>query len=426
MRILLAVSGGIDSMYMLNMASGLFPGASFAVAHCNFCLRGEESDEDERFVCKKSEEKGLECFTKRFDTEGHAAGCGISIEMAARELRYRWFSELCREHHFDAIAVAHNASDNAETLLLNLVRGTGTKGLRGMAEKSIREDGTVVLRPMLSLSRARIQEKMEAEGWEWREDHTNSETIYKRNIIRHEVIPVLERLNPSVLKTFSEDMERIAQVDEIARSYFEECGISAEADEIDLTALTSLKHWRYVLYRVLSSRGFPEGQISGMQNAIEAFLSKAEPLGGKRFGPAVCTNSKIILKEESGCAPFKVEVVDRSSILELKQPEGVVIMDADKLGALCGLSVDALGEHLPVRAWRDGDWMRPLGARGRKKLSDMFVDLKWDILRKKTAMVVPCSKEDDHSHVAALLFCRIDESVKIDDRTSRVIRISKL
>ena len=134
MKVLLAVSGGIDSMYMLHRAPDLFPGASLAVAHCNFRLRGAESDGDEAFVREECEKAGLTLFVKRFDTSAHASANGISIEMAARELRYAWFRELCREHGFDAVATAHNANDNAETLILNLLRGTGTKGLRGIPD----------------------------------------------------------------------------------------------------------------------------------------------------------------------------------------------------------------------------------------------------------------------------------------------------
>ena len=148
MKVLLAVSGGIDSMYMLHRAPELFPGASFAVAHCNFSLRGEESDGDEAFVRDACAALGVECFVKRFDTPGHAAANGVSVEMAARELRYAWFAELCSAHGFDTLATAHNANDNAETLFLNLLRGSGTKGLRGMeASRDLWSPTTIPLHP---------------------------------------------------------------------------------------------------------------------------------------------------------------------------------------------------------------------------------------------------------------------------------------
>ncbi|MBO7644221.1 MAG: tRNA lysidine(34) synthetase TilS, partial [Bacteroidales bacterium] len=132
MKVLLAVSGGADSMYMLHRAPELFPGASFTVAHCNFGLRGEESDGDEAFVRSECESLGIPCLSKRFDTLAYASANGVSVEMAARELRYSWFRELCLNRGFTAIATAHNANDNAETLILNLLRGTGTKGMRGI------------------------------------------------------------------------------------------------------------------------------------------------------------------------------------------------------------------------------------------------------------------------------------------------------
>ena len=185
MRILLAVSGGIDSMYMLNRASELFPGASFAVANCNFSLRGEEADLDSQFVVNWCSEHGLQCFTRKFDTTEYAVRKGISIEMAARELRYAWFSELCSEEGFDAVAVAHNANDNAETLILNLLRGTGTKGIRGMS-------GSRILRPLLGISREEIRRWMEGHGCSWREDSTNRDTAIARNKVRHVILPWLK------------------------------------------------------------------------------------------------------------------------------------------------------------------------------------------------------------------------------------------
>lgn len=423
MRILLAVSGGIDSMYMLNMASGLFPGASFAVAHCNFGLRGEESDADEALVRGRCAELGLECIAKRFTTESYASQHGISIEMAARELRYAWFAQVCREEGFDAVAVAHNAGDNAETLLLNLLRGAGTRGLRGMAERSTTAEGLTVLRPMLHIARAEIKAVMEQNGWCWREDRTNSENIYKRNILRNEVFPILERINPSVLKTLNEDMGRIAQVDDIAQTYFEECGISADAGEISLEALLALKHWKYVLYRLLSPLGLDEDSLDNLTEAIELSRS-GQQLAGKVFGPVVCTNSSLIIKNgETAADRYSLEILPVSELESLKQPEGVLVMDAAKLAAACGCEVGELPSKMVVRKWREGDWMRPLGLRGRKKLSDMFVDLKFNPVQKEKAMVIQTM--DDHSKVAALLFCRISEEVKVDASTTTVLRLKK-
>ena len=247
MHILLAVSGGIDSMYLANRAPELFPGARFAVAHCNFRLRWEESDGDEAFVRAWCGEHGLTCFVRQFDTRPYAGAGGLSIEMAARELRYAWFAELCDAHGFDAVAVAHNADDNAETLLLNLLRGTGSRGLRGMGDRDR------IVRPLLGTTRAEIREWMEAHGCAWREDSTNADSTPKRNRIRNEVFPVFERINPSFVRTLSDDMRRFARVDAIADEYFHSVqpALTTDSGAVRIPALLALRHWEYVLWRLV-------------------------------------------------------------------------------------------------------------------------------------------------------------------------------
>ena len=285
MRVLLAVSGGIDSMYMLHRAPELFPGASFAVAHCNFRLRGEESDGDEAFVRAECGKLGVECFVERFDTAGYASQHGISVEMAARELRYEWFSRLCGERGFGALATAHNANDNAETLILNLLRGTGTKGLRGIP------DGRI-LRPLLGVTRDEIRGWMESRGMKWREDRTNGENEARRNKIRNQVFPVFAEINPSFVKTLGEDIRRIRQTDDIADDYFREAEArivrkgATGLPEIGVTGLLALKHWRYVLWRILEDYGFSAETFEKLCTLLDRY--RTEPLGtvtlsGKSF-----------------------------------------------------------------------------------------------------------------------------------------------
>ena len=285
MRVLLAVSGGIDSMYMLHRAPELFPGASFAVAHCNFRLRGEESDGDEAFVRSECGKLGVECFVERFDTTQYASQHGVSVEMAARELRYEWFSRLCAVHGFDALATAHNANDNAETLILNLLRGTGTKGLRGIPDGKI-------LRPLLGITRDEIRCWMESHGMKWREDRTNGENEARRNKIRNQVFPVFAEINPSFVKTLGEDIRRIRQTDDIADDYFREAEATivrkgaTGLPEISVTGLLALKHWRYVLWRILEDYGFSAETFEKLCTLLERY--RTEPLGtvtlsGKTF-----------------------------------------------------------------------------------------------------------------------------------------------
>ena len=281
-RILLAVSGGIDSMYLANRAPELFPGARFAVAHCNFALRGAESDADEAFVRAWCAEHGLECFVKCFDTRGYAAEHGVSIEMAARDLRYAWFAELRRAGGFDAVAVAHNADDNAETLLLNLLRGTGTRGLRGMGD----HDG--IVRPLLDIPREDIRAWMTARGLAWREDSTNADSAPKRNRIRNEVFPIFARINPSFVRTLGEDMRRFARVDDIADSYFRTVreGLTTEAGDVRIPAVLALEHWEYVLWRLLEGAGLSGPTFEKLVALLRRY--KDEPrgtvtIGGKTF-----------------------------------------------------------------------------------------------------------------------------------------------
>ena len=269
-------------MYLANRAPELFPGARFAVAHCNFALRGAESDGDEAFVRDWCAARGLECFVRRFDTAGYAAEHGVSIEMAARELRYAWFAELCREEGFEAVAVAHNADDNAETMILNLLRGTGTRGLRGMGDR----DG--IVRPLLDLPRAEIRAWMSAHGCAWREDSSNADNTPKRNRIRNEVFPVFARINPSFLRTLGEDMARIARTDDIAESWFQSVreGLTTPEGDVRIPAVLALEHWEYALWRLLENAGLSGPTFEKLVTLLRRY--KDEPrgtvtIGGKTF-----------------------------------------------------------------------------------------------------------------------------------------------
>ncbi len=400
--VLLAVSGGIDSMYMANRAPELFPGARIAVAHCNFRLRGEESDGDESFVEEWCRSHNVEYVARRFDTAGYARSQGVSIEMAARELRYGWFGQLCLERGFDAVAVAHNADDNAETLMLNLLRGTGLKGIRGMGERP------GVIRPLLGTERSEIRRWMEAHGCAWREDRTNSENGYKRNRIRNEVFPIFRQLNPSFVRTLNEDMSRFAQADDIAEDYFLQARerVLNEDGSISLSGLRGLKHWEYVLWRLLEDSGIGRWEFTSLRDAI----SCDRQLGGRRFGPVDATSSSLHLRRERPRRELSCEILPREAIGDLRQPEGVIIADFSKMEF-----------PLKLRGWRPGDWMCPLGMGGRrKKLSDMFTDLGWSAADKEEAEVI----ELEGSHVAALLCCRIDEALKVEQGCEKVVRLS--
>lgn len=400
MNILLAVSGGIDSMYMANRASELFPGARFAIAHCNFGLRGSESDADEVFVREWSERQGLVFHSIRFDTGSVAAERHISTEMAARDLRYGWFRTLCAEYGYDAVAVAHNANDNAETMILNLLRGTGTRGLRGMSSNGH------VLRPLLDTTREEIECWMRKNGKEWRDDRTNAESIYKRNIVRNEVFPIFRRMNPSFIQTLNADAGRIALADDIADEYFENCKSAVLSPEgnILIAELLELKHWEYVLWRLLEKTGTGADEFRNLTESLKS----GRQIAGKKFGPVTAASGRLVIRN-SVTRKLIIEEISIEDLKSLKQKEGVIIADADKIG-----------KNPVIRQWQPGDWMQPFGMRGKKKLSDLFTDLKWSVTDKKNAQVI----ELDGSHVAAVLCCRIDEAVKVGKDTRRILRFS--
>ena len=280
---LLAVSGGIDSICLASLFLNSSAGRRFAVAHCNFHLRGEDSDSDEALVAAWCGRNGVRYHKADFDTEQYASSHNISIEMAARELRYDWFASLCKDNGYYGVAVAHNANDNAETLILNLLRGTGLRGVTGMQAETVvpvtRDElsGVRLLRPMLSFSRKQIEEYVAANSLVYHDDRTNAETVYKRNRIRHLVFPVFESLNPSFLTTFAREMNAFSEVQEIADDYFlsvrESVCEPAGKDEllrVNAVRLCHLKHYKYVLYRLLEAYGFRDRLLEPVARLLES------------------------------------------------------------------------------------------------------------------------------------------------------------
>ena len=309
---LLAVSGGIDSICLASLFLNSAAGRRFAVAHCNFHLRGEDSDSDEALVAAWCGRNGVRYHKADFDTEQYASSHSVSIEMAARELRYDWFASLCRENGYYGVAVAHNANDNAETLILNLLRGTGLRGITGMQTESVvpvtRDElsGVRLLRPMLSFSREQIEEYVAANSLEYHDDRTNAETVYKRNRIRHLVFPVFESLNPSFLTTFAREMNAFSEVQEIADDYFlsvrEGVCEPAGKDEplrVNAVSLCHLKHYKYVLYRLLEAYGFRDRLLEPVVRLLES----GKTFSGKVFeapGYELITAGECLIVRKAG------------------------------------------------------------------------------------------------------------------------------
>ena len=432
MKILLAVSGGIDSMFMAERFLATDGAGAIAVAHCNFGLRGAESDGDEAFVRDWCSRKGVEFIVKRFDTSKYAVEKGISIEMAAREQRYAWFAELCRERGFSCVAVAHNADDNAETLFLNLLRGTGGRGLRGMQARGTVPGApdVVLIRPLLGMTRKEIAEWMTAAGAGWREDSTNAGSVFKRNKIRNKVFPLLKEMNPSFIKTLTRSMGYFSQENDIADDYYQEHRDQVFSDgRIDVPALLGLKHWEYVLYRIAEPFGFNMQVI----DAIGRSLKEPGQLSGKIFtgdGYKMVSSSDALIISDikqgekltglsvDKCGDYgfngstvSIRLYPRTPDMALEQPVGTLIFDADKVPF-----------PFTLRTWQKGDWLNPLGLRGKKKLSDMFTDLKFSLLDKDDAIVLQTAAMQE-GHIGALIGQRIDDSLKVTPETDTVLMI---
>lgn len=477
-QVIVGVSGGVDSMTLADMLHRQ-GSVEFAVAHCNFHLRGEESDADAEFVRNWCETNGVKFHHIDLDTVGYARSRKASIEMAARELRYGWFARLCGEYGYEAVAIAHNANDNAETLILNLVRGTGLRGICGMQTVSVQDveagaelvaalgcskadfpETLKIWRPLLGMTRDQIEGYAHKHGLSWREDRTNKDTEYKRNLIRNEIIPLLERLNPSAVKTLNRDMKHFSEAQAIVDDYFgavESCatdsfpdasgrgeGCSSESRLLD-RIVSRGKGWRYALFLYLEKYSFSSSVIG----QVEELLESDRTVSGKTFySPThslVMTSTSLIVsplellvqnnEELAVNAPgeyrfngslVKVELFDRPDNFNPRQPIGVTVLDAAKVSF-----------PLKLRTWQDGDWMRPLGCHGRKKISDLFTDLKFSLPQKRSAIFIESQQDvaanesknsipspQDSSHVLALLGHRIDDSVRITNQTSRLLRLT--
>ena len=453
-------------------------GEEYAVAHCHFHLRGADSDADAELVESWAKTHGVRFFRADFDTAAYASEHGISIEMAARELRYTWFARIASQHGFDAVAVAHNANDNAETLLLNLLRGTGLRGIRGMASDSPlpgalppenclipfgpshcrqwappsydAEGGTNfqgavlpagrvrLIRPMLGMTREEIEQYAREHDVEYREDRTNSESDYKRNRIRNKVFPEFARINPSFVRTLNADMERFAQADAIAEDYFREAQARAVAADgsIIVGELLALKHWRYVFFRLMEPYGFSGATFESAVRLLQDFSEGQEgTFAGKRFlSPThileTSAGSMAIIERTAdsgaphpenvpgpGDYPFNGRTVriEYSDGKALKQPDGVLVCNPD-----------ALRFPLKLRTWKPGDWMRPFGMRGKaKKLSDLFTDRQMSLSEKAEAIIVEAPGCEE-GHVAAVAGLRMDEALRVAKGSGKVIRITLL
>ena len=418
---LLALSGGVDSMTMgrLFLESKVASGCPMAVAHVNFSLRGEASDADEALVREWAASHGLPFHTRRFDTAAEAARRGISVEMAARELRYGWFGELRRELGLGYIAVAHHLNDDVETLFLNLTRGTGLRGLTG-----IRSVNGAVIRPMLGFTRAEILTFAEKAGVAFREDTTNRDCRFARNRIRNAVLPELEQINTASLRNVARSMAHLEEAQSVLDDLFEAKSatlVRREGDTLvlDAAALRDEKFPHYWLYRLLEPYGFNEVQIENVLSIL------GERAAGRRF----FSETHLLLQDRDSLKLYPLRTKSRDEAASEVRiritekpagfnpgalPAGTLVADADKLAL-----------PLRCRRWQAGDRFRPFGMRGFRKLSDFFIDEKLDLEEKARQVVVTTVSPEGSEQIVCVAGLRLDDRVRVTEATRTLVWIEK-
>lgn len=411
-KVLLAVSGGLDSMVMANLF--LAEGISFAIAHCNYGLRGEESDGDEAFVMDWADRHNINCYVKAFDVSDG------SIQLEARNVRYQWFGELLSENNFDKIATAHHLNDSLETILINLSRGTGIKGVAGISVKNVN-----VIRPLLFAHRQQLYDYAMDHELEWREDSSNAKTDYDRNLLRHDVVPELLKLNPSLFKNFGLTTERLVhasnivdrRVEELKSKFYTEHEnggqldiqwMNTPSDVLVLSELLGPFGVNYVTAKEIfeakgkSGKSFPvpDWLITMDRNTI--FIDQDTPEEVE----------EIIVKSEGeynlNGALIKVQKVTKDEVIF--GSSNIAFLDGNKLNY-----------PFLIRSWKNGDKFQPLGMKGEKKVSDYLIDNKVPLADKKGVMVL-----ENGETIAWLVGMRISELFKLSDSTTHIIKITFL
>jgi len=412
-KILLAVSGGIDSMVMAHLFH--HQKYSIGIAHCNFSLRDGESDKDEDLVRQFADANNIPFYTIRFDTKKFARENKLSVQMAARELRYKWFEKLRYEGAYDSVAVAHNLNDNIETLLINLIRGTGLAGLAGMKPVSNK-----IIRPLLFATRNDIISYRDNYNILFREDKSNNDTKYIRNKIRHLVIPVLKEINPSIEVTLNEASERFSGFNEIVSDHItslREC-IKEEKEQFitfNITLLKKYSHNKAVLFELFKPYGITGALLTDLMKIIE----------GKTGGQVITDTHRIIKNRKELIVSDGKKQVEKSytldSIEELTMFAGISTAKIVTINQTYEIPndqyiacLDSQKVTLPliIRKWKAGDYFYPLGMRQKKKLSDYFIDKKYSIFDKENIFIL-----ESGGKIAWIIGDRIDDRFKITNST---------
>ena len=427
-RVLLAVSGGRDSVLMTH----LFNAAkmNFGIAHCNFSLRGSESDGDEAFVRDLAERMDVPFHLVRFDTEVYSKQNAVSIQMAARHLRYSWFDKIRAQSGYEYVAVAHHQSDATETILLNLIRGTGIAGLHGILPKRAR-----IIRPMLFLSSAEVTTVVEQNEIQFREDSSNVSVKYARNKIRHQVIPVLKELNRDLDETFAANGRRFAELEDFLNVQIGQLrnelftGMPEGVISINLPQLKTLHPRLLLLYELFKPFGFQEPVLTDL-------ISNWDGQPGKVFESEshqlLLDRGRLILRKKGSGS-------DQSDQASAGLSEGINISENDwhiylkqgilKIGIRDSSDITfnpdprfAYFDHkllqfpLKLRQWTKGDFFYPFGMKGKKKLSDFFTSLKLSRYSKESVPVL----ENRNGDILWVVGYRSDNRYKISAQSKKV------
>ncbi|MFA5541516.1 MAG: tRNA lysidine(34) synthetase TilS [Bacteroidales bacterium] len=418
--ILLAISGGIDSMVLCDLF--LKSSYKFAIAHCNFQLRGEESFRDENFVTNYCNKNNITLHKIRFDTYKHMDIEGISLQMAARDLRYRWFEDLLQENNYKYLATGHHGDDSIETFLINIIRGTGIAGLHGIQHKI-----NNIIHPLLFTNREEISAYAKKNNIEFVEDSTNSSTKYTRNKIRHELIPLIKEISPNFQRTILKEIERFKETEQVFRTVIDQAKqeiFAFENDRINISIekIKNLNPQRIYLYEFLNEYNFNESTINSILESIyekssgKQFFSETHRIVKDREY-LILTQNNIINNNEYHISDnltsikfplsLEMEFLKDLSFIKIPKTKDIAMLDADKLEF-----------PLILRKWKKGDYFYPYGLKGEKKISEFYKNLKYSIVDKENQWLL-CSND----HIVWVIGQRIDDRYKITNKTKTIYRI---
>lgn len=419
-RILVGVSGGVDSMVLLDLLYRIHP--NIGIAHCNFQLRGKEADDDEYFVQQKSKQLNIPFYVKRFNTESVAEQLKISIQMAARKLRYNWFEEIRQKEGYDWIALGHNKNDIAETFLINLARGTGIRGLTGIRPKM-----KLLIRPLLFAERDHILSYMSEREIDYREDSSNKTVKYSRNKIRHNIIPHFQEINPRFLDTMTENIERMQEAYAIYKDSVgkikKELVQESDGDFYILKSGLEKSEFREsLLFEILKSFRFNREVLFDINEQISG-----EP--GKVF---YSPTHKLVLDRKYLIVTPLVEEKERKYYIDKQQssvnyPVSLKVRKIENIESYhipvdsnkAAIDYDKLDFPLIIRKWQHGDYFKPFGFGHFKKLSDYFTDRKYSILDKERCWILASGEK-----IVWLINDRIDDRFKIDEDTRTILELT--